>query len=344
MTKILRITSINYKRQTSCAEKVLSRLSNYFYLGGTQITVIKGKEVQLEKGKLSWPVIALKVSSYILLFPITFVSFAIYAGLRYSRHFVLLTSSKQQNSTLKKTDYLFRSMQNERGSQEGCRGGVSKEETKKILTRLQRNPSPGISFDATIVDHSSEIIGTCTAMSIKFAVNYFRLRNETFESTGSEQFQEKLRSLKGKFETSSKKMRSKQLAYSSIKVTSREIDTSKNKIESCVRSHGFEIDYCSNEMDINEKTSWEENLNKLDYGVYFIRMIQPRTDNDKLESFGHSMIYIHEKDAAYFYDNNVGLEKMPEMQKVKHLYNRLLSVYQNWNIPSTRFYRLFQAR
>lgn len=242
-----------------------------------------------------------------------------------------------------RTDYLFRSKQNERGSQEGCRGEVSKEETKKFLPRLQRNPSPGISFDATSVDHSSGIIGTCTAMSIKFAVNYFRLRNEAFESTGSEQFQEKLRSLKSKFETSSKKMRSKQLAYSSIKVTSREIDTSKSKIESCVRSHGFEIDYCSNEMDINEKTSWEENLNKLDYGVYFIRMIQPKTDNDKLESFGHSMIYINEKNAAYFYDNNVGLEKMPEMQKEKHLYNRLLTVHQKWNIPSMRLYRLFQT-
>lgn len=338
MTTIPRFASINYARQTSCAEKVLSKLSHYFYLGGTKVTFVKGNEVQLKKRKLSWHVQALKVASYVLLFPMTFVFLSVYASLRCSRHL-----PKLQDSTLSKINYLFRSKQNERGSQEGCYGEVFKEETKKFLPRLQRNPSPGISFDASIVDHSSGIIGTCTAMSIKFALNYFRLRNGTIESAGSEQFQEKLRSLKDKFETSSKKMRSRQLAYSSIKVTSKDIDTSKNKIESCVRSHGFEIDSCSSEMDINEKRSWEEILNKLDHGVYFIRMIQPNSDNDKLESFGHSMVYIHEKDAAYFYDNNVGLEKMPEMQRGKHLYNRLLTVHQKWNIPSMRFYRLFQA-
>lgn len=241
-------------------------------------------------------------------------------------------------------DYLFRAQQNGK-SQEGCRGGISVKKAKKVWQKLQERPAPGISFDSTIIDTCSTIIGTCTAMSIEFASSYFSLRKEMNNiSPGSQQFQDRLRDLKNKFETSSDKMRSKQMAYSSITVDPKKnIDISKNKIESCVRSHDFEISYSSSEMEINLRDSWIKEINNLPIGVYFIRMIKPAKNNHKLEERGHSMIYIHETDAGYFFDNNTGLEKIFETREIKKgnlLYERLLSVYKTWDIPMMRFYRL----
>jgi hypothetical protein len=342
MKEITLFTTINYERHTSFSENVLSRLSNHFYLGGTKVTIFKENKVKFENGILSWRSSARKIVFFVLLFPITVISFAIYAGLLYWHRSAISASAKEENSTLNKADYIFRSKQNDRGSQEGCCGQVSKEEVEKFLPKLLRNPSPGISFDPMTVNDRSKIVGTCTAMSIKFAFNYFNLRKESVQPPGSLLFEDRLGALKDKFEISSKKMRSRQWTYSSIRVNSKEIDISKSKIESCIRSHGFEINYCSNEMDIAERDSWEKQFKKLDLGVYFIRMIQPNSNNAKLESFGHSMIYIREMDATYFYDNNIGLEKLSGIEKEKCLYDRLFAVHEKWKIPSMRLYRLFQ--
>ncbi|HEY4832299.1 MAG TPA: hypothetical protein VIH61_07050 [Waddliaceae bacterium] len=97
MTTISLFTTINYTRPKSCGEEALSKLSNYFYLRGTQATVIKGNEVQLENGKVSWKMIALKVASYVLLFPITPILFAIYLILRTRYHFIVINPGKNPN-------------------------------------------------------------------------------------------------------------------------------------------------------------------------------------------------------------------------------------------------------
>jgi hypothetical protein len=94
VTTISLFTPINYTRPKSCGEDALSKLSNYFYLGGTQATVIKNNEVQLEEGKVSWKMIALKVASYVLLFPITLTLLAINLVLRTQYDFIVISPSK----------------------------------------------------------------------------------------------------------------------------------------------------------------------------------------------------------------------------------------------------------
>ncbi len=102
MTTISIFTPINFTRPKSCGEETLSKLSNYFYLGGTQATVIKGNEVKLENGKISWKMIALKVASYVILFPITLTLLAIDLVLRTQYHFIVISPSKNPglNSTI----------------------------------------------------------------------------------------------------------------------------------------------------------------------------------------------------------------------------------------------------
>lgn len=92
-TTISLFTPVSYVRPRSYAEGTLSTLSHYFYLGGNRAKVIRNDEVQLETGKISWHTIALKVASYILLFPLTLTLLAINLGLRYQYNFTVIHSS-----------------------------------------------------------------------------------------------------------------------------------------------------------------------------------------------------------------------------------------------------------
>ncbi len=90
MTTISLLTPIKYARPQSYTELAISTLSQYFYLGGIQATVVKNNEVQIEDGKISWNIIALKVASYVLLFPITLPLLVINLAVRYQYHFIVI--------------------------------------------------------------------------------------------------------------------------------------------------------------------------------------------------------------------------------------------------------------
>jgi hypothetical protein len=238
---------------------------------------------------------------------------------------------------LSNANYLFVARQDD-GSQKGCWGAFSIEKADAVWQKLQKNPAPGISFARTIIHTARSISGTCTAMSLEFASTYFRLREQSEGmSPNSKPFLDKLRSLQASFETSSEEMRSRQIAFSSITVDPKaRIDISRSKIESCVKVHNFAIDHCTNEIDITAEAGLlQKEISSLPPGVYFIRMLKPK-NNHKLEARGHSMIYVHEKDVSFFYDNNSGLETIVEDQ----LPGRLLTIHKQWDIPKVRLYRL----
>ncbi|MFI5342905.1 MAG: DUF648 domain-containing protein [Chlamydiales bacterium] len=104
MTAIPLFTPIHYERPRSSTEGVLSTLSHYFYLGGTRATVVKGNEVRLETGKVSWHAIALKVASYILLFPLTLTLLAINLALRCHYSFTVITPSQPRREPSQEPD------------------------------------------------------------------------------------------------------------------------------------------------------------------------------------------------------------------------------------------------
>lgn len=94
------LTPINFARPKTCAESTLSTLSNYFYLGGLKATVIRGDEVELQKGKVSCIEIVLKIVSYVLLFPITLTLLAIDLILHSKRRFTIIVSTPVQPTPL----------------------------------------------------------------------------------------------------------------------------------------------------------------------------------------------------------------------------------------------------
>jgi hypothetical protein len=241
-------------------------------------------------------------------------------------------------------DYLFLARRSGR-SQEGCCGSISVERADAVRQKLQEGATPGISFDSSIYRRCPSILGTCTVMSLEFATSYFRLRAESTDiNPSNELFLDKLRQLGERFEISSEEIRSRQAACSSITVDRTvNMDVSRSKVQSWIKYYGFRTDHCSREMNITTSGVWQQEIDALPYGVYFVRMHKP-TDNHKLEARGHSMIYVHEEgDIGFFYDNNWALEKISAINNSTNgtlLYERLLNVHRQWDIPSTRFYRL----
>lgn len=98
MATISTFTPVSYIRSSSCVEGALSALSQYFYLGGNQAKVIRNDEVQLEPGRISSCTIALKIASYVLLFPLTLTLLVIHLSLRYQHNFTVISSSTPPHS------------------------------------------------------------------------------------------------------------------------------------------------------------------------------------------------------------------------------------------------------
>lgn len=102
MTTISLFSSINYDRQKSFGEGTLSLLSNYFYLGGMQVTVAKNNEIRQKDGEVKWYIIALKVASFALCFPLTAPLFIANLALRYLyKHYFQPVSMYLTNPSIK---------------------------------------------------------------------------------------------------------------------------------------------------------------------------------------------------------------------------------------------------
>ncbi len=86
--------SIDYERPASYGEDFLGGLSQWFYLGGRRAKVLQGNEVSLEdKERLSYYKIALKVTSYVLLLPLTLMLLAVHLALRHTHRFTVIYPS-----------------------------------------------------------------------------------------------------------------------------------------------------------------------------------------------------------------------------------------------------------
>lgn len=344
MNKLNFQTAISYgEHKQGIVDHLVEAFDDYFYFKGKKACVISNDRLHAhlqEMPQSSMPRIALKVIQFISYFTLV-IPLSMLLGkiiLRSIRKIELI------DIRVANRNFLFLAKRTER-SQEGCCGKISAKVMNLAVKRLQEKAPAGILFDSSLYGKHASIIGTCTAMSLEFASAYFNLCKEFKDvSHNSESFINKMRLFKANFQTSSEEIRSRQFAYSCVKVDQTvKMDVSKAKVESYMNYHDFETDYWSKEVDLTaDKSVLQQEINKLPYGIYFIRMLKP-ADNHKLEARAHSMIYVHEKDVGFFYDNNWGLEKISAMDCSTggiELYERLLNVHTEWDIPMVRFYSL----
>lgn len=242
------------------------------------------------------------------------------------------------------------------GTQSKCNGSTSIEKVKSIFARLSKTQESGISFNK---DKISEKIrgGTCSAMSLKFAKCYIKHRerlsdcnceNSVNANCTSLALLSSIQSLEKKFATSNEKMRTRQAAFNTIEVVKKVfpvVDYSKNKVQSLAHYYGFTIDYTSNPIDTRVITSANQLTNHIDslpQGIFLIRGIFS-ANNEKLEHYGHSMVYINNDLFKVFYDPEEGARILSK----KRIHEDFFAIFRNllskWYIDNVRFFRLAAA-
>ncbi|CCB87645.1 putative uncharacterized protein [Parachlamydia acanthamoebae UV-7] len=229
-----------------------------------------------------------------------------------------------------------------KGSQYGCSGKVATQKAVKVFHQLKQERASGIDFNENYIPSQIEG-GTCSAMSLAFAEEYFKVRKKT-QGLPNHQVLTHMKKIGKKFAKSNTEMRIRQAAFNTIQVTrpTYSIDYSKNKIQSLANLHHFMINYASEAFTMHSARKTQEIENevaKLPEGTYFIRMIKP-CDNEKLEHCGHSMVYIKENGLELFYDPNAGLLNLSGVHRA-HAFSAAFKIYQTHSqLSDTRFYRL----
>ncbi len=222
-----------------------------------------------------------------------------------------------------------------KGSQGGCNGYVNQKEVNKIIVSLQSSKEPFINFNEKKV--VGEIYGgTCTAMSLTFVKKFLKAKNN-------------VEVIKDKFRASNEKLRNIQAAFNTIEIirSNDVVDYSKNKIQSLANYYKLKINNSSKELDINKIESEGENefnneINKLQLGIYVIRALKPST-NEKLEEYGHTMIYIKTTKINLLYDPNYGIEILRRRSKhCSMLLSKLKRCNYGFQTNKVKFYQLLE--
>lgn len=232
-----------------------------------------------------------------------------------------------------------------KGSQANGTGKVLTSKAEAIRVSLDSCGVAGIHFNK---DKISDFIegGTCSAMSLEFLNSYFKIRKECsiLPEQRSEILLERVKQLGNFFASSSEEMRNRQTAYNTIEVDKLdpEIDYSKNKIQALANYHFLNIDHCSKEIDVSTLTNENElepEIEALPHGAFLLRILEA-ADNEKLETHGHSLVYIKEQDLGLFYDPNYGVRNLTSSGHSKVLFNGFQDCFQTFKINKARFYRL----
>lgn len=227
---------------------------------------------------------------------------------------------------IKQKKFLFK------GSQEDCNGTINSEASRKIAETLN-GVVEGICFDATKVE-DTVVGGTCTAMSLAFLQSYFT------ENDSSESCIARLIKVGENFKTSSHEMRTRQAAYNTIRVVPGTENALQKKVQALALHLGFQMAYASAEVYFASQ-EMSSIMADLPQGAFLIRMIKP-TQNEKLEEYGHSLVYIKTKNSHFFYDPSKGLQQLAS-QKKKHLeelYYQLNSWFEDYGLTKIGFYQL----
>lgn len=233
-----------------------------------------------------------------------------------------------------------------KGSQAQAEGQLlNTEKVFRLVEDLNQRREPGILFNPSSI---TQIIagGVCTAMSLDFAEKFLKLRKVHLmtDEYSNDLFLSSIRNLGQRFAQCSEEMRTWQMAFNTIEVTSNPpgIDIGKNKIQSLVNLHGFKVDYASREIPVDredyERTLKEEE-SKLPNGLYLLRTIRP-FNNVREEWHGHSMIYVKNQKEGYFYDPNEGAKYMRNIDHLPELAAALANCHRWFETSRARFYRL----
>lgn len=236
-----------------------------------------------------------------------------------------------------KTSILFYATQN------GCDGKVPVSKVNSLCAQLELQSPLGIHFNPKKITSSLEG-GTCSAMSLEFLEDYFKAKKLLLEKKSDlNQLVNVIQKVAKKYAKSSEEMRIIQTAYNTIEIEKLEVpvDYSKNKVQSLANHHSLVIDYSSNEIEVGSENKDQlfQEMNTLPDGGFLIRFLKPE-NNDKLEKYGHSLVYIKEKNLGLFYDPNLGVFKLSSDEHQTIVSKILQYCWKINQVTKARFYRM----
>lgn len=224
-----------------------------------------------------------------------------------------------------------------KGSQEGKIGPTHYQEMMKTFRKIQNSEEPGVHFNqARLVNYLYG--GTCTAMALGFIEDYLQ--------SSEKDLQQRLINTMTNYTISGETYRAQQIAFNTIE---RKEDPScedfkRAKVQSLVNFKDLEIDYASQDMQLDDILAHPEmfknEIEKLPEGIYFLRILRP-SKNYKLEHWGHSTVYIKNKlQGDYFYDPNYGLTEIAEGETTAFFEKHLKELNDVWLVSNPRFYHI----
>ncbi|MES2200018.1 MAG: DUF4116 domain-containing protein [Chlamydiota bacterium] len=229
-------------------------------------------------------------------------------------------------------------------------GIVDSKKIQNFLTVLRKKAKEGIYF--TEPESSSLSGGTCSAMSLTFI---HELLSNKKPITNITEFKSALRELSSKATTkdcitkSCPSLRDLQMSFNSIRIAPQDrpknLDFSKHKIESLAKIYGFSIKTTSQSIAIRDdqaKTIFKEEMEKLPKGIYLLRALN-KADNEKLESFGHSLLFIKAEDFIGLYDPSVGMKIASPKRLDDFIQNTVLFSLKRYALHEARFYEIEQS-
>lgn len=233
-----------------------------------------------------------------------------------------------------------------KGNQHGCDGRVEKNTVEIFRQKIAALAPDGIKFNPKKVQPFING-GACSAMSLKFLETYFEAKRSSeneFNEMEPQKCVDFLIKHKHEFASCSQELRHRQAAYNTIEVNTngKELDYSRSKIEALAHDRSLKIDHASSEQDLCTMKDSSELLRELEQlpdGAFLIRMIKP-AQNEKLEEYGHSLVYVKEKGMSLFYDPNYGLKDLSCADQSKALFDGLKSCFHSFGVSKTRFYRM----
>lgn len=244
------------------------------------------------------------------------------------------------------------------------KGDINISSVKKIINQLNEKCSEdnsNISFDSEKIEKSLEG-GSCSAIALRIAEVAISLMEKLDMTLKEDQMQlvnkiakavEDINKIATKKNNTSSKLRedirSIQSAFNTITIDREKetTDVSQDKVKSIASYYNLTVTTSTEEVLVANNSLFEidiyKQLKSLENGVHLLRIIQFE-DNHKLETKGHSVVYIkQDQELELYFDTQLGFYSLAEtMDKGKKhiIYNSLQSAGVRFQVDTCKFHKL----
>lgn len=224
--------------------------------------------------------------------------------------------------------------------EEVCSDALEQDDelAREVYTFIKKERPSQVDFNEANLSQS--VKGhTCSAMALDFLARYIK---ECSHLKKGKDCKKCIKDFQPFYRASTTVFGSRQAAFNTINVD-RDFaledpeGIKERKIQSLANYNGIKLKPATRTVKLteiqNDPQKFTSSIKKLKEGVYVIRALKPFV-NFKMESFGHTMIFIKGKDFSAHYDNSDGLVDITNDVE-GYIRDKLLTLA----IPEARFYK-----